>query len=609
MASQLHTTLVNWREWGEEAFREAAQQDKPILLDIGAVWCHWCHVMDSGIAGDPVHTGTYSRPDIAAYINARYIPIKVDNDRRPDINARYNMGGWPTTAFLTPSGDTIYGETYVSPDRMLELLDKIASYYSSSKEEIAIQLREHAAEEAGQGSLADQNEQNAEITNSIPKTVENTLKSMFDSQFGGFGNQPKFPHADTLEFAIRRYEHTGDQELRLIVEKTLTSMAGRGTYDHYAGGFFRYSTTRDWSVPHYEKMLEDNAALSRVCLLAARAFDEPRYAEIARDVHGWLFDIMHGGEREFPSPTFAGSQDADAEEAYYGLSLEARAKLPTPYIDRTVYINWNALMVSSLAERFRQFEEHTVLKFACETYDFLLKSVWPHHYYSQGRPQGESYLLNDVVAMLNAALDLHDVSPAEKSPSYLSDAKMFADVLLIMLQDTVHAGFFDMVPQQHALGALSKPKKELSSTSDASSALLRLNAYTDNPKLIRICKAALTPYASATENGYRAYGLFACQYALASLNLLSNPIRLVIVGNDFDQFAAVRRRAWQLPKHGRSIAIEFRSAELAGEFPASKNFNGLAAYLCVGTVCHAPVSSGDELVQLWERLRIAGEVR
>ena len=133
---------IPWREWGEDAFAEAKASDKPILRDIGAGWCHWCHVMDTGIPGDPVHTGTYSDPAVQERILKSFIPIKVDNDRRPDINARYNMGGWPTTAFLTPDGDTLYGETYVDPSRMVGLLDYMANVYATQKDQIAEQAAE-----------------------------------------------------------------------------------------------------------------------------------------------------------------------------------------------------------------------------------------------------------------------------------------------------------------------------------------------------------------------------------------------------------------------------------------------------------------------------------
>ncbi len=607
MATQNHSTLVAWREWGEDAFRDAREQDKPILLDIGAVWCHWCHVMDTGIADDPVHTGTYSRPDIAELINSRYIPIKVDNDRRPDINARYNMGGWPTTAFLTPAGDTLYGETYVPPDRMLGLLQHIADYYAGSKDEIAQRLSEHAAEtQQEDGSSGDQD---SALSDEIPATVTHALKSMFDFQFGGFGNQPKFPQSDALEFAVRRAIETGDDELRQIVEKTLDGMSGGGMYDRFAGGFFRYSTTRDWSIPHFEKMLEDNANLSRVCLLASEAFDEPRYAEIARDVHGWLFDVMHGGDPAHPSPTFAGSQDADGEEAYYGLPLEERANLPTPYIDRTVYLGWNALMVSSMAERYRQFGEEVILQAARETYDFLKESLWPRHYFADGQSQGESYLLGDVTAMLTAALDLCDTAALDQSQGYLQDALSFADVLLSHLLDSSQGGFYDMPVQPDALGALSQPKKEMPGTSAAVAALLKLYAYTGDTRLRQICGPALTPYAGRSEGSYRAYGLFAAQYALAVSDALAEPVHVVVVGDDAESARQLRQAAWKLGRGGRFIACEMRSAANGGEYPAVAEGQCAIAYLCIGTVCHAPVRSSDDLNSLWHRLQAAAQVR
>ncbi len=606
-----HSTLVEWREWGEEAFQDALEQDKPILLDIGAVWCHWCHVMDTGIAGDPVHTGTYSRPDIAELINTRYIPIKVDNDRRPDINARYNMGGWPTTAFLTPSGETLYGETYVPPDRMLGLLAHIADYYADSKDEIASRIAEHAAEmqvtdleaiEVGAGS-------EAALTDEIPATVAAALKSMFDFQFGGFGNQPKFPQVDALEFAIRHAVQTGDDELRLIVEKTLTAMAGGGMYDRFAGGFFRYSTTRDWSIPHFEKMLEDNANLSRICLLASTAFQEPRYSEIARDVHGWLFNVMHGGGPAYPSPTFAGSQDADGEDAYYGLPLEARSKLPTPFIDRTVYLGWNALMVSSLAERYRQFGEGAVLDSAQETYGFLKDTLWPRHYFADGQAQGESYLLGDVTAMLTAAIDLCATASVDGSANYLQDASIFADVLLTRLLDSKQGGFYDMPAQPGALGALSQPKKEMPSTSAAALALLKLEAYTGDTRLRQLCSDVLLPYAGRSEGSYRAYGLFAALYALAAVDALNEPAHVVVVGDDEQSSRELRQTAWTLGRGGRFIATEMRSAAQAGEYPPSDEEHGAIAYLCIGSVCHAPVKTSSELKVLWERLQIPAQVR
>ena len=232
---------ISWREWGEDAFAEAKAADKPILLDIGAVWCHWCHVMDTGIPGDPVHTGTYSDPAVQERIAKNFIPIKVDNDRRPDINARYNMGGWPTTAFLTPDGDTLYGETYVAPSRMVGLLDYMANVYADQKDQIAEQAAEMREQRAKSEALTP-----SELD---PNTTANVLKSIagqFDPVYGGFGSQPKFPHPDALRLVLEEYARTQDPAQREIAEKTLHGMAD--------GGHVRPVRRRLFPVQHHPRL-------------------------------------------------------------------------------------------------------------------------------------------------------------------------------------------------------------------------------------------------------------------------------------------------------------------------------------------------------------------
>ena len=581
------SSLVHWREWSEEAFQAAREQDKPILLDIGAVWCHWCHVMDDGIPGDPVHTGTYSDVRVAAIINERYIPIKVDNDRRPDVNARYNMGGWPTTAFLTPQGNTLYGETYITPDRMLGLLDHVSVYYRDSKDDIAERIRAHEAEAAGEPRQIAP----GLLTSEIAEYATAAVKGNFDFAFGGFGTQPKFPHTDALAFATLRYAATGDDELRVIVDKTLMAMAGGGMYDTFAGGFFRYSTTRDWSIPHFEKMLEDNALLSKVCLQAARVFNEPRFAEIARDVHGWLMDVMYDPE----TGTFAGSQDADREDAYYGLPLDRRAALPTPYIDRTIYVNWNALMVSSLIERYRMFQERPILEAAMKTYAYLKHEVYPRHFHADGCAGGEEYLLADITTMLDAALDLAEAT-GDYNHYYRADADNYGDVLMSRLQDAEQGGFYDFKPSAVALGALSQPKKDMSSSSAAAMALLRLYTLTRTSAYQAAAEAALRAFVGE----YRQHSLFSAGYAAAASQALEPQMHIIIVGKtNGEDTAALRSCAWSILS--RQALVETRQVEGAGEYPADPE-GAAIAYVCVGTVCQAPVKSIDQLTNLLRAL-------
>ncbi len=589
---------ISWREWGEDAFAEAKAADKPILLDIGAVWCHWCHVMDTGIPGDPVHTGTYSDPAVQERIAKNFIPIKVDNDRRPDINARYNMGGWPTTAFLTPDGDTLYGETYVDPSRMVGLLDYMANVYATQKDQIAEQTAEMREQRAKSEALTP-----SELD---PNTTANVLKSIagqFDPVYGGFGSQPKFPHPDALRLVLEEYARTQDPAQREIAEKTLHGMADGGMYDQFAGGFFRYSTTRDWSVPHFEKMLEDNAKLTSVYCLASEVLGDPYYLEVVKTAHNWLLTDMRDPE----TGAFAGSQDADAEEAYYGQPLQVRATLPTPFIDRTVYTNWNALMVSALVARYRITGEPEILEAACKAYTFLESGLgWRgggllvplhfHHYSNDGERQGSVGLLNDQVSCISAALDLYEVTGNSYYRIMANDAAAY--VLEIpefdggFLEDKFEGGFFDIAPDPKAIGDLARPKKDIGENAEAALALVRLSGFTEDAKYKQAAVRALKLFADK----YADYGYFSSGYARAVEAATAPGLHITIVG---DWRSDVRTRelqsaAWNFVAPAKTV--ETLTPDDAGKRGLPLNKDGLAyATVCVGTVCFAPVSDAAEM--------------
>ena len=245
---------INWRPWSGEAFDAARQTRKPILLSISAVWCRWCHVMDET---------TYSHPSVIDLINRDYVPVRVDNDVRPDINQRYNMGGWPTTAFLTASGDILTGGTYMPPDQMASALMRIADYYRDNQAEIASRVLD-ARKRAASGVARSAGELEVRLVDEVVESVT----SAYDPEYGGFGNAPKFPQTDAILLLLEQAVLRSDDSLRLRAVHTLEKMTGGGTYDHVEGGFFRYSTTQDWSVPHFEKMLEDHAGLVLALSLA-----------------------------------------------------------------------------------------------------------------------------------------------------------------------------------------------------------------------------------------------------------------------------------------------------------------------------------------------------
>lgn len=253
---------VEWREWGAEAFKEAQEQDKLILLDIGAVWCHWCHVMDET---------TYSDPQVIRLLNERFIPLRVDNDERPDVNRRYNMGGWPTTAVLTPTGEALTGATYMPANEMTQMLVQLSEAYKQAKEAILSKARE--VDVRREAMLTNRGAAHGELSDDIVTNVRKALKEGFDTLYGGFGDAPKFPAWEALELALATYHETGDEDYRALVTITLKRVLMGEMYDPVEGGFFRYATQRDWTVPHYEKMLEDNARWLNLLMHAYQVTD------------------------------------------------------------------------------------------------------------------------------------------------------------------------------------------------------------------------------------------------------------------------------------------------------------------------------------------------
>jgi len=300
---------IQWHEWGEEAFATAQRENKPILLDIGAVWCHWCHVMDRE---------SYDNPEIAEIVNQRFIAVKVDRDERPDIDSRYQVavssisgqGGWPLTAFLTPDGKPFYGGTYFPPDdgygrpSFKRVLLSIANAYHEKNDDVLEQAKmvegaiSHAESFAGKS---------AEFSPAVIEAIVKSAMKMFDPQNGGFGSAPKFPHPAALDLLVDRYTRSGDEYLRNVFVTTLEKMARGGVYDQLAGGFHRYSVDERWIVPHFEKMCYDNSELLKNYVHAYQATGSEFFATVARDIIRWMDEWLSDRERG----GFYASQDAD----------------------------------------------------------------------------------------------------------------------------------------------------------------------------------------------------------------------------------------------------------------------------------------------------------
>ncbi|HEY1808939.1 MAG TPA: thioredoxin domain-containing protein [Acidobacteriaceae bacterium] len=323
---------VYWQEWGEAAFALAAQLDKPILLDVGAVWCHWCHVMDRE---------SYEDPTLAQTINEHFVAIKVDRDERPDVDARYQaaaqaiagQGGWPLTAILTPDGRPFFAGTYFPredrygrPGFEKVLLTLANAWKTQHAEVLESASSVIAAIEHGETFSARSETLSLEI---VDKLVASAI-GQFDPRHGGFGSQPKFPHPGVLDLLLDVAARTGNEAAREAATVTLKKMASGGVYDQLAGGFHRYSVDERWVVPHFEKMLYDNAGLLANYVHAFQSFVEPEFAATARDILRWMNEVLSDQEQG----GFYASQDADIslddDGDYFTWTREEAAAVLTP---------------------------------------------------------------------------------------------------------------------------------------------------------------------------------------------------------------------------------------------------------------------------------------
>jgi uncharacterized protein YyaL (SSP411 family) len=334
---------IDWREWGPEVFDAARAEEKPILLDIGAVWCHWCHVIDRE---------SYENPEIAALINKSYIAVKVDRDERPDVDSRYQsaisaisgQGGWPLTAFLTPDGKPFFGGTYFPPEDAMgrpgfkRILVGVAEAFKTRR--LEVDTSANALEEAVAKTEALRAARGKFDAGVIDSVIESAVH-LFDERNGGFGSSPKFPHAGAIDLLLERYQSTHEDALLHIVEHTLAKMARGGVYDQVGGGFHRYSVDERWCVPHFEKMTYDNSELLKNYLHGFQVTRNPLFRETAEGIISWVGEVLSDHARG----GFYGSQDADQtlddDGDYFTWTLaEVRAAL-SPEESRAVEIYYD----------------------------------------------------------------------------------------------------------------------------------------------------------------------------------------------------------------------------------------------------------------------------
>jgi uncharacterized protein YyaL (SSP411 family) len=649
---------IDWWEWGEEAFTEAARRDVPVLLSIGYAACHWCHVM--------AHE-SFEDPATAEQVNAGFVAIKVDREERPDIDAVYmaatqamtGQGGWPMTCFLTPSGEPFHCGTYYPPTprhgmpAFRQLLSAVTTAWRDDRErvrssagQIAARLADNAAAVLPPGSVDG---------DALERAVA-TLAESFDPGYGGFGDAPKFPPSMVLEFLLRHHERTGSSLALQMVGLTCERMARGGMYDQLAGGFARYSVDARWVVPHFEKMLYDNALLLRVYAHLFRRTDSRLARRVAEETAEFLLRDLRTAEGGFASAldadadgveglTYAwtpvqlqevlGAEDGAWAAELFGVTEEGtfehgsstlqlladpaeptrwervRAELlatrdtrPQPARDDKVVTGWNGLAILALAEAGVALDRPGWTAAAAQAAELVLRLHVVDGRLRRSSRNGvvgaAAAVLEDYALLADALLALHQATGA---PRWLAAATELLDLALAHFADPEHAGmFFDTADDAEAL--LHRPRDITDNASPCGSsalagALLTASVLAEGEAAARYADAADAAVRSAGALAQR-YPRFAGHWLTVAEAAVRGPLQVAVVGAATDPAHAA------LLAHVRRVAPA-GTVVVAGEPDAAGVpllahrplvAGGPAAYVCRGFVCDRPVTQPAEVTAL-----------
>jgi len=642
---------VDWFAWGEEALTAAKVDERPIFLSIGYAACHWCHVMERE---------SFEDEETAAFLNAHFVPIKVDREERPDLDAIYmdavqsltGQGGWPLSAFLTPDGRPFFAGTYFPKEAIhgmpsfRQVLEAIAEAWRDRREEVEQQGSRVVEAISRTISVADLEEP---LTDEISTRALAELRNTFDARWGGFGAAPKFPQPMTLEFVLRMAVR-GNPDAREILTTTLDRIASGGIHDQVGGGFARYSTDAAWHVPHFEKMLYDNAQLAQLYVRAWLFTRDDRYCRVATDTLDYLLREMH-----HPEGGFFSSQDADSEgvegrfftwtweelvelvgegpaDAFgatqegnwegtnvlwlpggsepSGLDLsaarralfEARKVRVRPGTDDKVLTAWNAMAITALAEAGRAFEEPRFVEAAEGCARFLLKNLRRAdgrllRSWRNGVP-GRAGFCDDHALLASACLTLFSTTG---TVGWFREAVGLLDALVDLFLDAERGGFFQTGSDDDPL--VLRPKELYdnavpSGNSVAADVFQRVALLTGDGEREQIGVSAIRLVRDVLGRAPTAFG-----HALCALDLYLGPSREVAVIGDLDDGRARSlmnevHRARYLPNAILAVAHpgDREAAEAVALFRDRPQVDGLpTAYVCERFACQLPVTDANDL--------------
>jgi uncharacterized protein YyaL (SSP411 family) len=626
---------VDWLPWGDEALALARETDRPILLSVGYSACHWCHVM--------AHE-SFEDDETARLMNELFVNVKVDREERPDVDAMSmdavvaltGHGGWPTTIFLTPDGEPFYGGTYYPPEprhglpSFREVLTAVSEAYRDRPGAVAQSARQLVEHLRGSNDLRPSADP---LTDDVLRDALGNVRPQFDPRWGGFGGAPKFPPASTLEFLLRMHLRLGDEEALAMTARTLDGMALGGMWDEVGGGFHRYSVDAQWLVPHFEKMLYDNALLASAYLHGWAVTGEPRYREVAERTVDYVLR-----ELSLPEGGLASAQDADTDGVEgltytwttdelaavlgerrdellqpfeHGRSilrgelpsderarlLAARAERPQPGRDDKAIASWNGLMLAALAEAGLRLGRDDLLARARDVAAFLLGPLSApdgrlYRSFRLGRAR-HSGVLDDYADVANGLLELH---AADGDVHWLEEAHRLALLAVELFGDENRGGFWLTPGDGEQLAARKKAFDDHPTPSGNSMlafVLLRLSRIYGNDDLERRAASVLRLVRDAMARVPTAFG-----HALSALDLyLSAPREIALVGRRDDPatraLAAAALGEWQ-----PNTVVAWGDGD--GDGVALLAGKGLveghpAVYVCERFACQAPVTDPGQL--------------
>ncbi len=519
---------MQWRDWNDDSFAEARRRGCPVLLLITASWCRFCRALEEKVLADP---------RVRELIGGRFVAIRVDKDRRPELDGRYSRGGWPTLAWLDHSGEPIATDAYLEAPQLLRRLGEIADGFAgdaqTTRERLAEAERGGAAPTGEEGEVPAPPFPSPEMLDGIARTVLETA----DPVYGGWGQQHKYPHPEAIDFAMVRWSQTGEEEMRGLVLRTLRHMQKGQIHDRVEGGFYRYATLPDWSGPHHEKMLDSNAARLVAYLEAYQAFGDQSFRGTAEGILRWMQRTLLDPE----TGAFRGSQDADPVYAHMP-TLEARREHGAPACDPTIFAHWNAQAVSALIKASTILHEPAWLERALRTLDFLLENLFDrrqgmfHYWDGTYRLPG---MLTDQAYTLRALVDAAQHAGGSR---YLPQARALAELTIELLRSE-DGGFYDMRFDPAASGGLRRRNRSLLENAVLAEALLRLSHLERDPDLEDAARETLASFA----DDYKRYGHFVAGFARAADLLLNPPVQVTVVGQTEGKDTAALVRAAQTP--------------------------------------------------------------